>query len=161
MGKLAHLMQTDSGIHELTKNLAQSRDGVDLWLRTLQELATLMSDVSERLAVVEEQIAQIEIPDHTQGLDLIHGAVTSQHEQSTASLKQEMSALRRAIQSIPVPTIPEQKTVDMAPVIEALHKLRDMKQAQPSKTEERPREWTFEVDRDRFGFIKSVKATAL
>lgn len=159
MGKLQHLIERESSIHDLTKSLAQSRDGVDLWLRTLQEITTLMRDVSERLESVEEQVAQIEIPDNEPRLEAMEEAAERRMAAGVQSLLSSVQDIKRAVQGIRMPEIPAQKEVDLSPVLAAIRQVSQ--RSQVSQSQPAPvREWEFEVERDRFGFIKCVTAKA-
>lgn len=158
MGKLQHLMERDSSIHDLTKSLAQSRDGVDLWLRTLQEITQLMRDVSSRLESVEQEVSELEIPDHHPMLEEMEDAAERRMAAGVQSLLSSVADIKRAVQGIRMPEIPQPEKVDLSPILAAIRSM-------PAPTTvvsgpERPREWEFEVERDRFGLIKCVTAKA-
>lgn len=155
MGKLAHLIQQQDQSLDLAKSLANSRDGIDIWLASLQKLTGLMETVTERLEIVEETLSTMEIPDASPAVEQLMDMVGQHREAGSGELKQALQSIRAAIAGIKMPDIPEHKETDLEPVLQAI---RNIQQTTVVSAERPAHSWEFEIERDRFGLIKCVTA---
>lgn len=160
MGKLQHLMDRESGTADLAKSLTRSRDTVDMWLKTINEVSGALATLMERMETVEVMLGGLEIPDHSMELSELGSRVDVARNTLQAEIRRTVAS---AVNGIKFPAIPAPPEVDLAPVMALLQELRDREDEEPEEEpeDERPREWRLEVHRDNFGMISSVTAKAL
>lgn len=158
MGKLDKVMRMEAERKAAPARKAKEKSQQEASKR----LFSTIDDVNGKVQMLQEAIAQlgeylpaqingIQIPDYSNEFGVLATGIS----EAQRSMLAEVEKLTTAISSIKWPEIeiPEQKEVDLSPVLAALAAKEEVK-------DEKPTQWEFDIERDQYG-IRKVYAKPL